>query len=228
MAGWPILDSNGQLCQYEIMKLTKISEIRRLELRQFAYEVLQTEGMAGATVEKVAQRAGASKGIVHHYFKSKQQLFEHAMRHSNALLRDEVIRRMRLARSPEHRLWAIIEGNFSADFFTRPMCHAWLSLCAEVPREPQLARIQQVVHARMRSNLLTAIRALVPQEQCEVIALGITSLIDGLWLQMGLRPNGLNASDALSQMADYLGHRIPHVRWGDHLTGSAPVAQTGT
>ena len=65
------------------MKLTRISEIRRRELRQAAYEVLQTEGMAGATIEKVAQKAGASKGIVHHYFKTKQQLFEHAMRHSN-------------------------------------------------------------------------------------------------------------------------------------------------
>ena len=59
------------------MKLTKISEIRRRELRQAAYEVLQTEGMAGATIEKVALKAGASKGIVLHYFKTKQQLFEH-------------------------------------------------------------------------------------------------------------------------------------------------------
>lgn len=199
------------------MKLTRISEIRRQELRQVAYEVLQTEGMAGATIEKVAQRAGASKGIVHHYFKSKQQLFEHAMRHSNALLRDEVIRRMRLARSPEQRLWAIIDGNFSADFFTRPMCHAWLSLCAEVPREPQLARIQRVVHSRMRSNLLTALQSLVAREQRENVALGITSLIDGLWLQMGLRPHGLSAADALTQMADYLSHRIPNVAWSECL-----------
>ena len=118
------------------MALTKISDIRRQELRHAAYEVLQKEGMAGATIEKVAQKAGASKGIVLHYFKTKQQLFEHAMRHSNTLLRDEVIRRMRLARSPDQRLWAIIEGNFSREFFTPAICHAWLALCAEVPREP--------------------------------------------------------------------------------------------
>jgi TetR/AcrR family transcriptional repressor of bet genes len=199
------------------MSLTRISEIRRRELRQVAYEVLQTEGMAGATIEKVAQKAGASKGIVLHYFKSKQQLFEHAMRHSNALLRDEVIRRMRLSRSPDQRLWAIIEGNFSADFFTRPMCHAWLSLCAEVPREPQLARIQRVVHARMRSNLLSALSSLLPAGQSESVVLGITSLIDGLWLQLGLRSHGIKASVALAQMADYLSHRIPHIAWDDHL-----------
>jgi TetR/AcrR family transcriptional repressor of bet genes len=210
------------------MGLTRISELRRRELRQVAYQVLQTEGMAGATIEKVAQKAGASKGIVLHYFKTKQQLFEHAMRHSNAMLRDEVIRRMRMAKSPDQRLWAIIEGNFSADFFASPICHAWLSLCAEVPREPQLARIQRIVHSRMRSNLLSALRPLVPEGHSESVALGITSLIDGLWLQLGLRPHGMSALDALTQMADYLSYRIPQIGWSDHLlrtnTASQPAA----
>jgi TetR/AcrR family transcriptional repressor of bet genes len=202
------------------MSLTKISDIRRRELRQVAYEVLQTEGMAGATIEKVAQRAGASKGIVLHYFKSKQELFEHAMRHANALLRDEVIRRVRLAQGPDQRLWAIVEGNFNADFFAPPVCHAWLSLCAEVPREPQLARIQRVVHGRMQSNLLSELKSLVADEDRHKIALGITALIDGLWLQVGLRPGGMKVADALAQMADYLSHRIPHIAWSDHLARS--------
>jgi len=199
------------------MVLTRISEIRRLELRQAAYEVLQTEGMVGATIEKVALKAGASKGIVLHYFKTKQLLFEHTMRHSNALLRDHVIRRMQLARSPDQRLWAIIDGNFSPEFFTPAICHAWLALCAEVPREPQLARIQRVVHARMRSNLISALTALVPTEQREAIALGLTSLIDGLWLKLGLRSGGISAPEALAQMADYLIYRIPHIDWSEHL-----------
>jgi TetR/AcrR family transcriptional repressor of bet genes len=207
------------------MSLTRISEIRRRELRHAAYQVLQTEGMAGATIEKVAQKAGASKGIVLHYFKTKQQLFEHAMRHSNSLLRDEVIRRMRLAHSPDQRLWAIVEGNLSTEFFTPAICHAWLVLCAEVPREPQLARIQRVVHARMRSNLITALTALVPPEQCETVALGITTLIDGLWLKLGLRSGGVSAPEALVQMADYLGHRIPHIEWSDLLRRASDARQ---
>src|SRR4029077_9830753 len=189
----------------------RISDIRRRELRHAAYQVLQKEGMAGATIEKVAQRAGASKGIVLHYFKTKQELFEHAMRHANSLLRDEVIRRMRLARSPAQRLWAIIEGNFTTAFFTPATCHAWLALCAEVPREPQLARIQRVVHARMRSNLMSALSALLPADQRDAVALGITSLIDGLWLRLGLRPGEVSAPEDLAHMADHLEHRLPQI-----------------
>lgn len=191
------------------MRLTRISEIRRRELRRAAFEVLQKEGMAGATLEKVATHAGASKGIVLHYFANKQELFEHAMREANAALKEAVVVRLNRARTPRERLEAIIEANFEERFFQPSVCHAWLSLCAEVPREPQLARIQKVIHARMRSNLLSALVDLLPAEDCEAVALGITSLIDGLWLRLGLQSDGLTRDTALSQMRDYLAHRVP-------------------
>ena len=33
------------------------------------------------------------------------------------------------------RMDAVIEGNFEPHLFQPPLCHAWLSLCAEVPRD---------------------------------------------------------------------------------------------
>lgn len=191
------------------MKLTRISEIRRRELRQAALDVLKKEGVAGATLEKVAAHAGASKGIVLHYFRNKQELFEHAMREGNGALRDAVADRLRLAQTPYERLVAVVEGNFEDRFFQPAMGHAWLSLCAEVPREPQLARIQRVIHARMRSNLMSALVHLLPEDEREEVSLGITSLIDGLWLRLGLYSQGLTREMALRQMYDYLSHRLP-------------------
>ncbi|MGQ8632468.1 transcriptional regulator BetI [Agrobacterium sp. DE0009] len=191
------------------MRLTKISDIRRAELRRAAFEVLQREGMAGATLERVAAQAGASKGIVLHYFASKQELFEHAMREANVKLAEVVVARLNRATSARERLQAIIDANFDESFFQPSICHAWLSLCAEVPREPQLARIQKVIHARMRSNLLSALRHLVSEEDVEPIALGITTLIDGLWLRSGLQSGGLSRQEAMAQMDDYLSHRLP-------------------
>ncbi|CAN7428818.1 transcriptional regulator BetI [Agrobacterium genomosp. 3] len=191
------------------MRLTKISDIRRAELRRAAFEVLQKEGMAGATLERVAAQAGASKGIVLHYFASKQELFEHAMREANVKLTEVVVARLNNATTPRERLDAIIDGNFDESFFQPSICHAWLSLCAEVPREPQLARIQKVIHARMRSNLLSALVHLLPKEECEAVALGITTLIDGLWLRSGLQSGGLTRQEAMDQMRDYLSHRLP-------------------
>ncbi len=190
------------------MALRSISEIRRLELKQAAFEVMQTEGVQGTTLEKVAQHAGAAKGIVLHYFKSKKQLFEHTMRHANSLLRDEVAARLRRAGSPSERLWAIIEGNFASAFYCHPVCHAWLSLCAEVPRDRQLERIQHVIHRRMRSNLRSALAGLALADEIDAIALGITTMIDGLWLRAGLQSGGFGQAEALAQMSDYVRHRL--------------------
>ena len=190
------------------MKLTKLSEIRRKELRQAAFAVLQKEGLAGATLEKVAAHAGASKGIVLHYFANKQELFEHAMREANSVLRDAVAARLRQAHTPLERLRAIIGANFEPQFFQPSVCQAWLSLCAEVPRDATLARIQRVIHARMNSNLISALRGLAAEAEIESVALGISTLIDGLWLRLGVQSSALTRESALRQMEDYVASRI--------------------
>ncbi|KQW30017.1 transcriptional repressor BetI [Rhizobium sp. Root274] len=185
-------------------RLSRISEIRRRELRHAAYCVLQKEGLAGTTLEKVAAYAGASKGIVLHYFRNKEELFEQAMREANGALSRAVVKRLRDAQDPEQRVRAIILGNFEEEFFKPSISHAWLSLCAEVPREPQLARLQKVFHARMRSNLLSALRELRDRDEAEELALGISALIDGLWLRMGLDPGSVTRESALKLAFLYL------------------------
>lgn len=190
------------------MKLSRIRDIRRSELRKAAVAVLQREGVAGATLEKVAQEAGASKGIVLHYFRNKQELFEHAMREANAELRDAVVRRLKAADTPRARLDAVIQGNFEPELFQPAMCHAWLSLCAEVPRDATLARIQRVIHARMRSNLLSGLRGQVTLEEAEAIVLGMTAIIDGLWLRLGLDAGGVTRERAIAEVTAYLEARL--------------------
>lgn len=182
------------------MALRAISDIRRQELREAAFRVLQRSGVPGTTLERVATEAGASKGIVLHYFGSKDALFEQVMREANLVLARRVTERLAHAASPAERLQAVICGNFEPDLFIAPMCQAWLSLCAEVPRNAALARVQRVIHARMRSNLLSALRPALPREAAEVEALRLASLIDGLWLREGLAPGSLTPETAIAMV----------------------------
>lgn len=181
-----------------------ISDIRRQELRAAAFRVLQREGITGTTLDKVAAEAGASKGIVLHYFHSKAELFQQVMREANLVMRDRVIARLTLAQTPRERLLAVIEANFEPDLFTAPICQAWLSLCAEVPRDHSLARIQRVIHARMHTNLMTGLRPLLPLADAQEKALQISSLIDGLWLRLGLAPGSFTSETAIAQVLDIL------------------------
>lgn len=182
------------------MARLSIEQIRRKELSEAAYEALQVWGLPGTTLVRVAAKAGVSKGIVLHYFRNKDELIEAAMRRANAALRDEVVRRLRASRGPRERLDAIIEGNFDERFFRPQITHAWLSFCGEVPRNPQFARLQRAIHARMHSNLMSALGALLPRDQAEAAARSISIMIDGLWLRHGLVQGGIDRDGALQEM----------------------------
>jgi TetR/AcrR family transcriptional regulator, transcriptional repressor of bet genes len=191
------------------MKLTKLSDIRRRELRRAAVAVMQREGVAGTTLEKVAAEAGASKGIVLHYFRNKQELFEQAMREANLELRDRVVASLERAETPFQRIWAVVEENLGEWAYRPPHGHAWLSLCAEAPREPQLARIQNVIHARMHSNLLSGLTALMSKEEANLLALGLSALIDGLWVRLGLGDKTVSSAMALEMAYRFLVASLP-------------------
>lgn len=187
------------------MPRRSIRDIRRQELSNAAFDVLTQHGIRGTTVDRVAKQAGVSKGILLHNFKDKDALFEMVLRKSNSLLRNGVISLFRHAETPEERLYAIIVGNFAPWIFTQEVCHAWINLCADVPHNRQSQRIQTVVHARMRSNLFSALRLMVTPDRVEDIAMQFTTLIDGIWLRASLQKEPMNSTRGIDQMEQAIG-----------------------
>jgi AcrR family transcriptional regulator len=43
---------------------------------QAAYEVFAAHGLAGSRMQEIAQRAGASQGLIYHYFRDKETLWD--------------------------------------------------------------------------------------------------------------------------------------------------------
>ncbi len=182
------------------MKRKKLWRLRTEEYSKAAFETLCEYGLSGTTVEKVALHAGVSKTNVLHYFGSKTRLFEMAMRYANADLARGVNALLIRSNSPWERIYSVIEGNFSAQYFDPKLAHAWISLCAEVPQQSSYQRIQTAIHRRMRSNLLHALAQLVEKDRAEDIALAISTMIDGLWLRCGLQLGGIDRATAMAQM----------------------------
>ena len=187
---------------------TRIEDVRRRDLTEAAFLTLQEHGLRGTTIARVGARAGMSPGIVHHYFTNKAELLEATMRRTGASLSAEVIKLLRNATTPRERLYAIIDGNFSADTFTPEIAHAWLAFCSEVGISPQFARIQRVLQRRMHSNLMHCLRRLLPAHEAATLASGISILIDGLWLRRGLKGDSITREDALAQIYDFVERRI--------------------
>ncbi|UEM20633.1 transcriptional regulator BetI [Skermanella mucosa] len=185
--------------------------IRRQQLIEATITSISRYGFADATISRISKEAGVSTGIIHHYFGSKDDLLEATMRNLLQQLRQDVVGRLAGASSPQQRLAAIIDGNFAANQFDRPVIVAWLAFWAQVPHVPELARLQRVNARRLRSNLLYDLRRLLPSDRAEEAATGLAALIDGLWLRASLE--GVEKSDTAraivqSYLASQLGRRI--------------------
>lgn len=200
---------------------TSIRDVRRRDLEEAALLTLQEYGFSGTTIARIAARLGMSPGIVHHYYHSKNELLEAAIRYANAMLTREVIARLQRAHTPRERLMAVIEGQFAEPTFTRGVTQAWVSFAAQVPFSPQFARINTIIQRRLRSNLVYALKKVLPREKAERIAEEIAVLIDGLWMRHAVKDGGIAHESALRQLNDYLDCALKDAREYGHGKGAA-------
>ena len=178
---------------------SSIEKIRRTELAEAALTTLAEYGFSGTTVSRVAERAGMSQGLVHHYFKSKSDLLEMAMRQLNASSREEVLVRVRDAKTAKDKLYAVGEALFLPDLFERGFAQAWLSFCGEAAFTPAYARIQRVMFRRMHSNVSWYLRALLPASEIDEAARTICMHSHGIWLRCALDEPPITRQQAIQQ-----------------------------
>jgi len=191
--------------------------IRRRQLIEATIAALHEDGMADATVSRISARAGVSAGIVHHYFENKDDLLEAALRALAEDLRRAVVRRLKRASEPRDRLRVVIDGWLAPEQLTPAAVAAWLAFFGQVRAAPRFARIQRVINRRLHSNLKHALRRLVTAADAERIAIGLGTLLDGLWFRAAVVPDGFAPEAARGLALDYLELQL------DRSRGAQPV-----
>ena len=163
-----------------------MAPIRRKQLIGAAIAVIHEDGFSHATVARIARRAGVSSGMVHHYFKDKDELLFATMRHLLSELHADAVLRLSAAPSPEARVRAIIDACFGDAQFDAQVFSAWLALYGSARQSSSLQRILSIYHRRLRSSLLHDLKKMVSAADAARLADGIAAMIDGLWLRYAL------------------------------------------
>jgi TetR/AcrR family transcriptional repressor of bet genes len=158
--------------------------IRRSALVEATIAEIGAKGSLDVTVGQIAKRAGMSSALAHHYFGGKDQIFLAAMQQ---ILRDfglEVCRALRAAETPRARAEALIKASFAPACFDPATISAWMTLYASAQTNPDTLRLLRLYQARLRSNLIHALRPLSPTPETHADLLA--ALIDGLYLRAAL------------------------------------------
>jgi TetR/AcrR family transcriptional repressor of bet genes len=182
----------------------QLPDERRRELIEATIECLKRHGHEGLSVRRISAQANVSIGLINHHFPSKEGLVAAAYRHFNSELvgglRDAVAR---AADAPRARIRAFLEASFSAPNLDRDVLTVWVVFWGMYRHSRQIQRVHDETYQGY-VELLRGMLADLAKEtgtarfDLRLAAIGLTALLDGLWLEWCLNPGNFRPREAVA------------------------------
>jgi TetR/AcrR family transcriptional repressor of bet genes len=166
--------------------------VRRRQLIEATIATIHEDGFQDTTVARISRRAGLSVGLVNHYFDGKSDLLSATMQTLAAQALNGAQAFLDQTTAPDEQLLAIIDGNFAPSQRSPEAISAWLSFYAQVPNNPDFARIQMELDETLMNLLRPRLERLVAPERVASRAHAIVALIYGMWLRHTQDPEGFS------------------------------------
>lgn len=176
-----------------------------------ACDLIAAEGIDEVRIARVAQRAGASTALVHHYFSTREELLEQALIHSFEEAGDE-----RFRQSPdaeETATEALARGLAESLPFPGPQEREWVlwvELWLRAVREPALRPVAARLYGRYRDWVAGLIRAGVESGEfradadAEALADLAMALLDGTGVRALIQDPAMEVESARALVARQL------------------------
>jgi AcrR family transcriptional regulator len=175
-------------------KMTPVSDDKAGAILEAVRTLLAKNGYAATTISLVASEAGVSRGLLHYYFKNKEEMLAQVlktnMQASVALVRD-VFARARSAGDLSQQLSGALRGIFQAD---PAIFHLFFEGWAVARQSPtvnaELKSIYREFRKAVHEGLETANQRGVIAPSIPLVGLAtiLTGIIDGISLQLVNEP----------------------------------------
>lgn len=173
------------------------ADARRLALIEAALASLADRGLGAVSVRDVAKRAGVSPGLVRHHFGGFGALLVEAYRHVVARIDGHIDATVAAAGDdPQARLDAFLAASFSPAVVDRDLLSSWLGFWGLVRSDPAAAAVHAESFAAYRARLEGLLAPLGVKDP-RTAALGLSALLDGLWLELCLDPATFSPGEAV-------------------------------
>jgi TetR/AcrR family transcriptional repressor of bet genes len=183
------------------------------------------DGVAGASIERITQRAGVSRGLVRHYYGAKSKLLAEAFQ----LLADDyrsmlgMDREQRPEGSPELQLRAAILGPLERLTGGPSRQYAWFGFWALARSESEIERINHVLYEDIVCYLGRLIAAVAAEQGREVDAAaagrGLAAMLEGVWVHCIIGVEGVSVHEAERLCLDYAARLLGLESSGEAISG---------
>lgn len=195
----------------------ELPEARRTHLVEAATRCLAKGGIGGLTTDRICKEANVSRGLINHYFASRDDLLIEIYRASlydtvNAMV-EELRRRAEGGDlGPEQILAELVKSNFSEHYFNRENLLVWLSLWGEIAKNERLRATHRELYDGYRAELSRQMEAVAAARSLDIdspaLARSFIALVDGLWLIWCLDPDVITREGAEASSFAFLEARL--------------------
>jgi len=173
---------------------------------------LADHGYKGTTVRQIAKYAGVAPGLLTHYYPGKEELIAESYKYlSRKFLSDFHQRIEKQEMDPLKVLQLFFRNFFEEDILEVRYLRVWLAFWTLTLAHPELIEIHKGLADQYTSAiegmLLSALEATnTPHTATETrsLAIGISAMLDGLWLECCLNPGAFLQERYLNIAYEYV------------------------
>lgn len=192
------------------------ADVRRQALIDATARCLAEKGVNGTSVRAICALAGVSSGLLTHYFDGIDALILATYADIGSKVSAAIDQAVAQAgEDPCDRLRACLQANFQPPILDPDLLATWLAFWSMVKTDPSIATVHADVYRASRGQLERLLHTSAPamsNQQVRIAAIGLTALVDGLWLELCLDPSTFSAQEAQDIVETAMSHVLatPH------------------
>lgn len=161
---------------------------RRAEIIEATFFCIALKGYSNITMQDIADSAGVSKGVIHYYFRNKEELFLSVFEKLIGDLDAHIARRVEQAGTPPEKIRSVIGAVFEKIRGNKKFQIVLLDFWAHTTRNAKLKRVNANQYSRYRHLMKKIIADGIKQgyfKECDTaqVASALIGMIEGLMIQ---------------------------------------------
>ncbi|MBB3064160.1 MULTISPECIES: TetR family transcriptional regulator C-terminal domain-containing protein [Limibacillus] len=191
----------------------EINEFRRRALIEGTIRSLAEHGVGGTTVRTICEAAGSSRGLIGHYYNSKEDLLAAAFQHLFNTISEQVHEAVsRSGPSAVARLKTVPSALLTPPVFTELNRHAFLSFWHEVRFNTSVRKANRQLYRDYIDRVETLFEDAAQEAHVQIdyrrAALALIGLMDGLWLGLSIHDKVISQKQAIDICHQYINQQL--------------------
>jgi len=187
--------------------------LRRSQLTAAAYKVVAQKGYNDFTIKDIAEEAGLSTGLVHYYFKNKEDLLFKLLKEMNANLRDSLKKAMGELAEPRDKLMAFCDEAFALVDREKAYFYVLIDFWAQINHDARIRQANVKLFQSYRAEIAAIIqegaaKGVFTVEDVNLTSVIIIALIQGTIIQYAIDREAFNYSEIKEKIKEQILSRI--------------------